>query len=167
MAEDKKEKVQEPVLVDDSDKEQSKEVSEVVHESFIAEQFQGPIPPPSVLRGYEEISPGFAKRIIAMAESETKHRQAMERKVLDAEIQGQTFEAQDTKRGQYCGLVIGIVAILTGGLCGLTGAEWTGSFIGAGGVVGLVSAFVIGRRQGLNEKNSNSSDSSSQTSEKA
>ncbi|MCA1792884.1 MAG: DUF2335 domain-containing protein [Desulfobacteraceae bacterium] len=32
------------------------------------------------MRGYEDISPGFANGIITMAESETTHRQAMEKK---------------------------------------------------------------------------------------
>lgn len=30
--------------------------------------FKGPIPPPNILQGYENISPGFADRIIGMAE---------------------------------------------------------------------------------------------------
>jgi uncharacterized membrane protein len=43
------------------------EVTRVVHE-VVAASFQGPLPPPSILRGYDEITPGAAERIIAMAE---------------------------------------------------------------------------------------------------
>ena len=37
--------------------------------------FSGPIPPPNIIKGYEEILPGSADRIIAMAENQSKHRQ--------------------------------------------------------------------------------------------
>lgn len=36
--------------------------------------YQGPIPPPEVLEKYEKISPGFADRIVKMAEIEQEHR---------------------------------------------------------------------------------------------
>ena len=36
--------------------------------------FQGPLPPPGVVRDYEEIVPGAADRIITMAEKEQKAR---------------------------------------------------------------------------------------------
>ncbi len=104
-------------------------------------QFQGPIPPPEILSNYEQLQPGAADRILAMAESETRHRQEMERMALTAEVKGLTSEAKDTQRGQYCGLTIGIVAILSGTYAAVNGAPWAGGFIGTGGVVALVSAF--------------------------
>lgn len=115
---------------------------------FKAEQFHGPVPHPSILMGYEEISPGFANRIIAMAESETAHRQAMEKKALEAEIQNFSCEAQDTKRGQIFGLIIGLATIFSGTFAVVKGYPWAGTFIGTGGVVGLVSVFIIGRKNG-------------------
>lgn len=53
----------------------------VVHEVSMA-VFQGPMPPPTMLRGYEEITPGAADRIIAMAEREQAHRHVWETHAL-------------------------------------------------------------------------------------
>jgi hypothetical protein len=47
--------------------------------------------------------------------------------------------------GQVFGLVISLVSVVSGALTALCGHEWAGGFIGGGGVVGLVSVFVIGR----------------------
>lgn len=40
----------------------------------IQSEFSGPIPPPSIIKGYEDILPGTAERIVAMAENQAKHR---------------------------------------------------------------------------------------------
>ena len=48
--------------------------------------FLGPLPPPEVLAKYEAINPGFANRIVAMAEAEGDHRRNQEKKSLDADI---------------------------------------------------------------------------------
>jgi hypothetical protein len=42
------------------------EVTRVIHE--VVASFQGPLPPPAILRGYDDFIPGAAERIIAMAE---------------------------------------------------------------------------------------------------
>lgn len=39
-----------------------------------ARQFTGPLPPPEQLLQYEQISPGFADRIVTMAEKEQENR---------------------------------------------------------------------------------------------
>jgi uncharacterized membrane protein len=43
-------------------------------------------PPPAFLREYDEISPGVAKRILAMAPDQQDHRLAVENKLVDQEI---------------------------------------------------------------------------------
>lgn len=123
-----------------------KKTVSTVENKLVTEQFQGPIPPPQVLSGYEQLLPGSADRILSMAEKETEHRQKMETKALDAEIEGSKSEAKDTKRGQICGLIIGITALVSGSYTAISGFPWAGSFIGAGGVAGLVSAFIAGRK---------------------
>ena len=42
--------------------------------TIAASRFSGPIPPPDLLRKYEEINPGFADRIMRQAEAQTAHR---------------------------------------------------------------------------------------------
>jgi uncharacterized membrane protein len=46
----------------------------------------GATPPPAFLREYDEISPGVAKRILAMAPDQQDHRLAVENKLVDQEI---------------------------------------------------------------------------------
>ena len=40
--------------------------------------FQGPVPPPQVLGGYEELLPGAAERVFLMAEQQAAHRLRLE-----------------------------------------------------------------------------------------
>jgi hypothetical protein len=56
-------------------------------------------------------------------------------------------EIRTTLIGQILGFAIGVIAIGCGTYCGVSGAQITGSFIGSGGVIGLVSVFVLGRRK--------------------
>jgi len=44
----------------------------------------GPIPDPMTLKGYNDVCPGAADRIIAMAETQAKHRQEMEKTVVNS-----------------------------------------------------------------------------------
>lgn len=62
----------------------------------------------------------------------------MEQKSLDARI-------SIARLGQIFGLIIGLAALLAGTFCAYHEQQIAGSFIGAGGVVGLVSVFVLGR----------------------
>lgn len=39
----------------------------------------GPLPPPDVFAGYEQVCPGAAERILSMAEQQAKHRQDLEK----------------------------------------------------------------------------------------
>lgn len=48
--------------------------------------FSGPIPPPALLSGYEEICKGAADRIIKMAEGQMSHRHKIEKRVIDSNI---------------------------------------------------------------------------------
>jgi len=50
------------------------------------ELFTGPLPHPSILEKYEQTLPGAADRIIKMAENQSSHRQAIEKKVIDANV---------------------------------------------------------------------------------
>jgi uncharacterized membrane protein len=49
---------------------------------FRAASFSGPLPPPEMLRQYNEIAPGMAERIVAMAEEQSSHRRTLEKKVV-------------------------------------------------------------------------------------
>jgi len=123
---------------------------------IITEQFafQGPIPHPSILAGYEQVLPGAADRIISLAESETKHRHEMEKKILDAEIAGNRSEVREVLMGQVFAFIIALSTIGSGAYTAVNGAQFAGSIIGTAGVSGLVYVFIMGRK---NPKNNNQS----------
>lgn len=82
----------------------------------------------------------------AMTKKKTAHRHEMDKKSLDAEISFQNKRFTEARIGQFCALIIGLTAIIGGVYAGVSGSDITGGIIGGGGVVGLVSAFIVGRR---------------------
>ena len=109
----------------------------------------GPLPSPEDLARYNEVIPNGAERIMIMAEKQQDHRFVLEKTAV-------TEQLKESSRGQIFGLIIGLVAILSGATCALFGSELAGSLIGGGGIAGLVSVFVLGRSKqakSLKEKN--------------
>lgn len=72
-----------------------------------AELWKGPYPPPDALEHFEKISPGFAKHVIAMTESQMSHRHEQEKRQLD-----KAFFAINL--GQIISGTVSIAAILAG-----------------------------------------------------
>lgn len=113
---------------------------------FLATLYSGPLPPPSLLAKFEEIQPGLVERIVAMAERQAQHRQSLDVKKTEAIISDQRAGRSEARLGQIFGFLIGIIAIIAGTYAATTGAHWPGAIIGGGGVIALVSVFVMGRR---------------------
>lgn len=55
------------------------------------------------------------------------------------------INSQVLKRGQIFGLIVAIVFGILGLLATLTGHDWVGGILGGGTVVGLATAFIVGR----------------------
>jgi len=103
------------------------------------QSFSGPLPHPELFRLYDEIIPGAGERILAMAEQEAEHQHHMENMALDC-------ASKEAKRGQWFGLIIGVCAFASAIIAVLLGSEKTAMVIGGTTVVGLVTAFVVGRK---------------------
>ena len=110
---------------------------EVVQVEQHVAYYSGPIPPPAMLRDYEEVLEGSADRLLTMAERESKHRALYEN----------------------LGLIFGFVAALA--LVALSayvvslGFAWQSVGIIIGSIAGTASTFVYSnrsRRQELREK---------------
>jgi len=67
-----------------------------------AESFSGPLPPPVVLKQYDEIVPGAAERILSMAESQSQHRQQLERSVIESDIKNSRLGLHYGLSGGFC-----------------------------------------------------------------
>ncbi len=127
----------------------------------ISSGYSGPLPPPGLLRQFNQVVPGLAERIIDLAEKEADHRRSIELQQLSAHIEDMRAARAESRLGQVFGLTIGIVAIVSGAITASLGAEWPGSLIGGGGVIGLVAVFVLGRV--LRNRDEASDDGSAET----
>ncbi len=111
----------------------------------IYQQFSGPIPPPQVLSGYDQVQAGFAERIMAMAENEQTHRHSLETQALTSSITIQ-------KRGQLFALLLSLLILSISGFLIYDGKELAGSAIAGASLTGLAYIFITGRKTKHSEK---------------
>lgn len=50
---------------------------------LVASQYEGPIPPPEMLQGYEDVHPGAVAWILEQAKDQGKHRRKLERRIVN------------------------------------------------------------------------------------
>jgi uncharacterized membrane protein len=101
-------------------------------------QHSGPLPPPQMLAGYDQVLPGLADRIVAMAENQLQHHQDMDRKALDGEI-------SDRKLGLISSTVITITALVISAWVAVSGYPILGGALAGVTLLGIVSALIGGR----------------------
>lgn len=97
--------------------------------------FVGPLPEPDTLRKYDEIVPGYAKKLAALhlrtakqsldiQQSEVAHRQLLERDEQATISRDVTAQREIERSGQQVGAVVAVVALA---LCGWV--AWLGNNI--------------------------------------
>ncbi|MCS2146891.1 DUF2335 domain-containing protein [Scandinavium manionii] len=107
--------------------------------------FSGPLPPPEIIRDYDQILPGGAERIFAMAEKEQAHRHEMDSTAVNGAI-------RKDKRGQWMGFSIAFIILAIASVFAWRGnTTFAGSLI-AIDLLGLVSIFVLGRRRAKSDE---------------
>ena len=79
-----------------------------------------------------------------MAEEQSKHRRAIEARVIDSDI-------TNSKYGIWCAFGIGLATIIAACVGALKGYPGFGSFLGLGGLGSLVGTFIYGTRARRNE----------------
>jgi len=112
--------------------------------------FKGPLPPPEILERYDRICPGFAQRILSMAEKESEHRRKMEQDVVAIQKDDLVSERRERRRGQWLGFILSVVAIL-GGVYAITvspgiAGQIGGAFLSTSGLASLILALMTGKR---------------------
>ncbi|MET7661180.1 DUF2335 domain-containing protein [Streptomyces sp. NPDC005463] len=105
------------------------------------QRHRGPLPDPQQLVEYENVLPGAADRIIAMAEREQRHRHDLQQAGLK-----QRFAI--TRNGQRSGLTaLAIMAALAAYLGNIGHPGWA-VVAGSLDIVAVVTIFVVGKRLG-------------------
>ena len=107
-----------------------------MHQSMM-QSFSGPLPPPEILKKFDEVVPGAAERIIKMAEEQSTHRKDLEKKVIESDI-------ARSKWGQVLGFAIAIAGLATSTLIAIYGSAIAGGIIGVGTLASLVGVFMYG-----------------------
>jgi len=117
-------------------------IAQVIQETT---HYQGPVPPPSLLREYDAVVPGSAERLLAMAESQSAHRQDLERTVIHG-------DSRRAWAGLWVGALMGAGIIFAGTYVAIARSPSAGASIVIGTVVSLVGVFVTGSLQRSRER---------------
>ncbi|MDD4350141.1 MAG: DUF2335 domain-containing protein [Opitutales bacterium] len=118
-------------------KDQQEIVSIVVRQQT---SYSGPIPPADELKRYSEVVNDGAERIMKAFETQSEHRRSIEKVVISS-------QQQRSDRGQWMGLIVAMSTIGSAVFLAYSGHDAVAGVLGGGTVLGLVSVFVIGRRQ--------------------
>lgn len=110
------------------------------------EMYLSPFPHPSHVEKYEQLCPGFTKRVLASKDAEQKHRFELQKRELEAEIEDRRANRKERGRGQLFALIVALAGLFSATILGAYGHGLAGGFIGTGGLVALVSLFITGRR---------------------
>lgn len=102
--------------------------------SFV-QRYTGPMPPPELLRGYDDIVPGAAERIVRMAEQEQDFRHEVTRTGVKGGVDG-------IKRGQIFALIVVLIMALASVACAALDQAGVAMVLGGGTLVSLVVAFL-------------------------
>jgi uncharacterized membrane protein len=102
--------------------------------------FSGPLPPPEVLEKYNQAMPGLAERIICMAEQQARHRQEIEKTVVNS-------NAFVQKVGPFLGFVVAMTAVIGGIELVLKGKDGYGLAAIITALASLAGVFIYGKRQ--------------------
>ena len=106
------------------------------HVQVIEEYHSGPLPSPDILLRYENITPGFAERIMVMAEKQSQHRRDIERTTCNANARNSTL-----------GIISAAFVVLAiPGIIVLSGNATAGAWVGGIGLAALAGTFVQGTR---------------------
>lgn len=104
--------------------------------------FRGPLPPPDALARYEQICPGFADRIVALAEREAENRQRLERENMRIAENDIVAARNETKHGQNLAFWITIVAFMAAVGCAYLKQPWVAGVIAGTTLVSVVSTIM-------------------------
>jgi uncharacterized membrane protein len=100
--------------------------------------FTGPLPHPAILARYNEAIPNGAERIVAMAESQSAHRERIELMVVQGNVQSQA-------RGTNYAFILCLAALIGGFALLFTGRSAEGWVSILGSLSAVAGVFIYGR----------------------
>jgi len=107
--------------------------------------YSGPLPHPALLAKYNEVIPGGAERIMAMAERQSAHRERLEAMVVESNVKSQ-------QRGTNYAFVLCLVALVGGFSLLFLGRNIDGWISILGSLTALASTFIYSRHKQAQER---------------
>ncbi|EBB5496171.1 DUF2335 domain-containing protein [Salmonella enterica] len=103
-------------------------------QAIVLKHFQGPVPPPAMLKEYNDVIPGLANRLIELTEKEQSHRHSIE-----------SDNVKISKRGQIMSFFVVLIIIFAAILFGLNGNTVLAGILVGIDLAALVTAFIAGK----------------------
>lgn len=127
-------------------KPQKNEILFRVQAQLTEEHFEGPLPDPKTMHGYNAIDPNIPMEIIGMAKNDQNHIHQRDNRLID-----KTFGLKE--RGQNYALAIVLIALIGGFVLIALGKDIIGSIFSGGALLsGIVSQFLGGQKSKKPEK---------------
>lgn len=141
---DSKEEALKPIetVLEGISEKKKREIIEV----FKATIFQGPLPPPDILKEYYSIDPELPKLLKEMPAKEQEHRHLMNEGKLNLKKYEAKTDRIEIILGQTFAFSICALVVLAGSYIALSGQPVVGGLLTIGGLGGLASAFIWGRK---------------------
>ena len=98
-----------------------------------------------MLEKYNEVLPGAAERILAMAERQSAHRQELEKTVINGHVKSERL-------GAILGFILSLVVVCGGFSLIYNGMATVGSAIVISDLVALAGAYAYGRKMQKKER---------------
>lgn len=112
----------------------------------VDEVFEGPLPHPAVMRGWEELYPGASRQLFEEMKAESEHRRKMESEFLAT--QERLFNKANKRSwgGLASGWSIAVAFLIASVVLILNGHAVAGTILGTVDLVALVALFITGKR---------------------
>lgn len=96
------------------------------------------VPPPNIIKNYQEIYPEAAQIFFTWSEEEGRHRREMDKLLT-------TSQTKDSRLGIILGFLISLTGLAVAAFAVYMHEPWKGSIVGGGTIVALARSFIVGK----------------------
>lgn len=118
--------------------------------------YEGPVPHPDIMAGFERLVPGAAREMFDLARVESEHRREMEKLANEANVAAQSrqlalaeYQAKSVFRsdlvGQFCGLVVAVGCVVGAVFLALNDQPWVAGLLASIPTAAVIQAFMAKR----------------------
>ncbi len=119
-------------------KEIAQLIRQEVRQEIRQELFSGPMPPPQLIREYDQMYPGAARFFFEEVQKQTDHRINIETRVVESNIRNE-------RRGSWFAFIITMTALVGGMALFSFGIDTAGIILAVGALGTLATVFITGK----------------------